>query len=184
MAMKPLPSPDLLRQLLRYEPDTGKLYWRARPVEMFKEGPRQQNACAIWNSRYANKEAFTAYSKGYLVGAINYQNILAHRAAWAIYYGAWPKQQVDHINGQRDNNRLENLRLVSSSENSKNMGRSMKNKSGQTGVSWHKKSQKWSAYIWSNYKKKHLGLFSERNDAVKARKDAELKYGYHVNHGR
>lgn len=184
MAKKDLPTPEMLRNLLRYEPETGKLFWRERPVEMFNEGHRQKNACSIWNSKYSDKEAFTSNSKGYLVGAVNYQNMLAHRVIWAICYGHWPEKQIDHINGCRSDNRLSNLRIVSNADNSKNMKKSSCNTSGQTGVSWNKNAQKWSAYIWTNYKKKHLGLFNNYIDAVKARKMAERTHGYHQNHGR
>ena len=92
------PSPDLLRELLRYEPDTGKLFWRERPIEMFT-ADRHMNA---WNARYKNHEAFTADDgKGYRQGKIFNKATKAHRVIWTIHYGAWPDDQIDHITASK-----------------------------------------------------------------------------------
>lgn len=174
MTDKNLPSPELLRKLLRYEPDTGKLYWRERD-ECRKE----------WNTRFANKEAFfTEGARGYNQGCINGVRFYAHRVIWAMSCGKWPAEQIDHINGIRTDNRLENLRPVSKSENAKNQKRSRSNTSGVTGVYLHKKANKWMAYISSGANRKYLGIFSSIEDAIAARKDAEVKLGFHPNHGR
>lgn len=187
MATRLLPTPTELRQLLDYNPETGKLFWKERPVEMFAQRgrvPREQGA-KMWNNRWAGREAFTATgTAGYKVGALNFVNSSAHRVIWALHYGEWPKEQIDHINGIRDDNRISNLREVSDAENKKNTKRRADNKSGQQGVSWYSKIQKWSAEIKVDGRKLRLGQFSALPDAIAARKLAEKKYGYHENHGR
>lgn len=181
-----LPSIDTLRLLLRYEPETGRLFWRERPVSMFADGGHSAAHCAAkWNAKFAGKEALAALNKrGYLVGSIFNGDVTAHRAIWAIVHGEWPQRQVDHINGNRTDNRISNLRLVTNAENSRNAARSRNNSSGVTGVHWFKKSGKWQASIMVNKRSLHIGLFTDFEDAVAARKAAEAKHGFHKNHGR
>lgn len=175
MAKRQLPSPEDLRQLLRYEPATGKFYW----LQSEKKPPQ-------WNGRWAGKEAFTCESNGYLWGRIDWRLYPAHRIAWAISYGEWPKGQIDHINGCRGDNRLANLREVDQSTNSMNAARPSHNTSGHIGVSFEKRRKRWEAHIGvpGTGRKKHLGYFDEIEEAVAARKAAERQFGYHKNHGR
>ena len=186
MAKTELPTPEELRKLLRYEPDTGKLYWLERSAEFFEDGKRSaETACRCWNARHAGKEAFTADDgRGYRTGQIFNCLYLAHRVIWAMVHGAWPADQIDHINGVKDDNRLENLRSVTSGENSRNHPRRADNSSGVTGVTWRPNGSKWTAQISVNDRQVHLGVFIKKDDAVAARKAAEIKYGYHENHGR
>src|SRR3546814_6825516 len=102
------PNPDLLRSLLHYAPDTGALSWRARPVDMFTGAPQgAERAAASWNARYAGKPAMAGVSRqGYARGAIFDRVYLAHRVAWAIHYGSWPSEEIDHINQDRKSTRL------------------------------------------------------------------------------
>ena len=174
------PTPDLLRELLRYEPDTGKMFWRERPIEVFAS----EGAGKTWNTRRKNKEAFTADNKGYRIGKILNKKFQAHRIAWAIHHGAWPYDQIDHINGVKDDNRIENLRVVTSVENARNAAISKNNTSGVMGVRWYEDKSKWRAVIQCNGKSIHLGYFTSKDDAIAARADAEVKYGFHENHGR
>lgn len=187
MAKRPLPTPEELRQLLRYEPETGKLFWRERPVELFAAGGKftKEHGAKVWNARWANQEAFTATAKeGYKVGAVFFKTMRAHRVIWAIVHGNWPKEQVDHINGMRSDNRITNLRCVSDAENKKNMKRYSNNVSGKAGVSWYSRIAKWSAEIKVHGRKIRLGQFNVLEDAIAAREAAEVKYGFHRNHGR
>jgi len=120
---------DQLHELLRPDFHSGRLFWRVRPLKFFTDGkyPAKQNAYA-WNSRYAGKEAFTADNgRGYKVGGIFNQQYYAHRVLWAMHEGAWPAEQIDHINGIRDDNRLINLRAVSRTENNRNASQSQEN---------------------------------------------------------
>ena len=87
---------------------------------------------------------------------------------------------VDHIDGNRSNNRWANLREATRKTNARNMKRPSNNTSAVAGVSWHKKAGKWRAFLAG----KHLGLFVSKSDATRARKTAERKLGFHPNHGR
>ena len=166
---------DYLRQRLRYEPETGKLYW------LNYEGMPKW-----WSIRYAGKEAFTARNgQGYKHGRFCSVTVRSHRVAWALHYGEWPAEQIDHINGVRDDNRIANLRAVSNQENQKNAKKQSNNTSGVVGVSWVNAARKWQVRINTPNKTQHyLGLFDTLEGATKARKGAEIKYGYHENHGR
>jgi len=187
MADKSVPCPTVLRQLLRYEPETGKLFWLHRGPEWFKNGQKTAaHNCAVWNARYSNKEAFTAIgSHGYMTGSVLDIKILAHRAVFALEFGLWPEFQVDHINGNKLDNRLANLRSATNAENARNMSLSSANKSGVTGVFWLSEYRKWLAYIGiCGGKRENLGRFNRIEDAIIARKSAEIRHGYHQNHGK
>jgi hypothetical protein len=106
-----------------------------------------------------------------------------HRLAWFYTYGEWP-DNIDHINGIRDDNRIINLRSVTDKENQKNQKIRDDNTSGFVGVSWCKERNKWASYINHNQKRIPLGRFSDKADAIKARMRANKKYGYHENHGK
>jgi hypothetical protein len=186
MTNEDLPSPDLLRKLLRYDPDTGKLFWVRRTPDMFSdEGQRSTSRCARWNSRYAEKEAFTSIgSGGYRIGKIFKKHFLAHRVIWAMQNGHWPKDHIDHVSGDRTDNRIENIRDAGRRENNRNQKRRSDNTSGVTGVSFMKQTGKWTAYINSDAGFVYLGVYSEKAAAISARRKAEKRIGYHKNHGR
>lgn len=163
---------DYLRQRLRYDPDTGKLYWR-----------EYSNIRPGWNERYAGKEAFTyVCTHGYLTGCVDNRRLRAHRVAWAIFHGECPDVEIDHINHIRTDNRLANLRLVTTSENARNQMRPRSNKSGVIGVRL-KSSGRWEAAIRTDGRRRYLGSYVNFDDAVAARKAAERQHGYHENHG-
>ncbi len=98
---------------------------------------------------------------------------MAHRLAWLFVHGVWPKEQIDHRNGIRDDNRFVNLREATLAENNQNRGVSPRNTSGHTGVYFNKKTGKWHAEIMTNRRKKHLGCFNDIEDAISARKAAK-----------
>ena len=174
MAALSLPAPEYLRQRLRYDPETGKLYWRGH-----------ESMSASWNARWDGRGAFTARnSSGYLTGQIDARPHKAHRIVWAIVTGAWPEGHIDHIDHDKGNNRFENLRDVSRSENARNMPMSSSNTSGVTGVGWYPKTQKWRAHIDVNGRSVSLGHFARFDDAVAARVAAETDFAFHSNHGR
>ena len=172
---------ETLRELIAYDADTGKLFWLPRDAK-FCKNEHQANA---WNAKYARSEAGVAIdTHGYKTITILKKPYLAHRLIWAMHYGVWPNGQIDHINGDRSDNRIHNLRDVSQSENQRNSKRRSDNKSGVPGVSWHSRYLKWQATISSSGKRKCLGYFNDLNEAIQTRRAAEQACGYHENHGR
>lgn len=176
-------SPETLRQLLRYDSTTGKLYWLPRDASYFKGG--RKGSAASWNGRRAGKLALNAdHGDGYLSGEIFRKSVYAHRAVWVLVYGEWPVDQIDHVNGVRSDNRLINLRSVDRPENGKNQARRYDNTSGVTGVGWDKHHKKWRVRIRVNDVLINIGRYINFDEAVAARKDAESKHCFHPNHGR
>ena len=181
MTKTDLPTPETLRKLLSYDPDTGLLTWKRRPIEMFAT----DRAGNSWNTRYCGKPAFAADNgRGYRRGAIFDKHYLAHRVVCAIYHGTWPADHIDHINGDKLDNRIANLRDVTHAENMQNMATRIDNTSGRIGVSWNGIKGKWHSRIRAHGKDRHIGYFTDIEDAIAARAAAEVKYGYHPNHGR
>lgn len=170
-----------LRDLLRYDPRKGDLYWKGRQRSYFNT----DKYCASWNKKYAGSLALHYVNpSGYRMGRILGKSHLAHRVAYALHFGFWPKGQIDHINGVRIDNRICNLRDVSHAENSRNRRLRADNVSGVHGVYWHKRSRKWIARIDIGGKRTHLGFFEDFEAARAARKSAEAELGFHKNHGR
>jgi hypothetical protein len=104
---------------------------------------------------------------------------MAHRFAWAHYYGVWPNGDLDHIDRNKSNNAIANLREATRKQNMQNVSIHKHNTSGYKGVAWHSQRGKWRAYIFNNYTQLHLGLYGTKEDAARARKNAELKYHSH-----
>lgn len=164
-------TPQDLARLVDYDPETGFLIWKSRG------NPRFDN----WR---AGRPAFSQKDRsGYFVGRLAQKNFKAHRVAWAIHYGHWPDGLIDHINGDRADNRIANLRVVNDSANAKNARLSSASTSGITGVTWFARDAKWWAKITVNGRVIHLGYFDKIEDAAAARRAAEREYGFHENHG-
>lgn len=117
---------------------------------------------------------------GYLRIRLKGKQYMAHRLAWLYSYGEWPKY-IDHINHDKTDNRIANLRSVSHTENMKNKPKYKNNKSGITGV--YQMEKNWRVLITSNKKRMHVGYYPSLFDAACARKSAENKLGFHKNHG-
>lgn len=166
MAKKTLPSPEVLRQLLRYEPETGKLFHTTRTPDFFPDTPRRANAMSIWNTRFGGKEAFTCTdAHGYKIGNMLGVGLKAHRVIWAMVHGEWPEHDIDHINGVRDDNRLKNLRHATRAQNLAN-SRKLPTPHGYRGIRPH--GQKWLAIISVNNRPRHVGVFATKEEAARA----------------
>lgn len=177
---RPLPEQSLLQRLLSYDPESGRLVWKSRPIEMFVD----ERSSKSFHTRYAGKGALTAVTKaGYKNGRLLGEVHLAHRVIWKLVTGEDP-QCIDHINGDQTDNRWCNLRNVDQGDNCRNQVRSKRNRTGTTGVFFDEDSQKWLASIRTNGRSKHLGRYSSKEQAIAVRKSAERKYGFHPNHGR
>lgn len=174
-------TPSVVKELLNYDLKTGLLYWRKRDRKWFK----RDQAHGMWNKRYAGKHALCTLDKyGYRSGALFGIPYRAHRVVWAHQTGAWPEGEIDHINGVTSDNRISNLRDVSHLENSRNRARRPQKYDGVTGVRWVPRERGWRAYIGVKGEMLYLGIYDDRDDAIAARKAAEVKYGFHPNHGR
>ena len=183
MAPKPLPDQAVLLKLLRYEPDTGKLYWRRREMSDFSHTKNPSAHARTFNSAWADREAFACVNHGgYRIGAVGAVTFLAHRIIWKMATGHDPLD-IDHINGNRGDNRLINLRSVTRKTNLRNLSMSRRNKSGIIGV--HAvRGGKWNAQIKRNGKSVSLGTFPTKLEAANARRLASQNAGFHENHGK
>lgn len=132
--------------LILYEPTTGKFFT--------KDGKERR--------------LITDHRGYHRFSANKYGMVLAHRAAWAIHYGSLPEQHIDHIDGNKLNNRIDNLRICTHNQNQYNQGIRATNKSGYKGVSYMKSAKRWQAQICCNKKVTHLGLFIHKEDAAHA----------------
>ena len=161
-------SADELKKFVIYEPDTGFFYRVNVQGEISK------------------KQAGALHPTGYRAISAAGLRTYAHRMAWYYMTGEWPgKMYVDHINGDRDDNRFANLRLVSSAENAWNSSIRSHNTSGYKGVSWHKGKQRWIATITVNGKQRQVGQFLTKEEAYRCYCDeAERVHGEHSNLGR
>ncbi len=156
-----------LKELIHYDPATG-IFTRL---------------VALSNSVKVGDVMGNDNGTGYLQASVDGHLYCLHRLAFLYVTGAFPPEQGDHLNHISTDNRWANLRQVTHTENQRNRSLSPKNKSGFTGVSWYKPCKKWAAYIHVNSKQENLGYFHKKSDAIAARKAAEVKYGYHPNHG-
>lgn len=164
---KPLPPITKLKEYLSYAPTTGVIQWVKSPANRVKDNDKV--GCKAKN--------------GYLKFEFKGKQLYCHRVAFALHYGHWPNNQIDHINGIRDDNRILNLRECSSMENSRNSKAPTTNKSGIKGVTRHKDTSKWCAFIHHNRKKYHLGIFDNYDDAKFAVMESrELFHGEFARH--
>lgn len=158
---------DELKKVLHYSPNSGIFTWvlntSCRDVVGTRAGfyVDKYRCIGIYNNTY--KE---------------------HRLAFLYMTGTWPKAQMDHINHIRDDNRWCNLQESTNQQNQRNSTRRINNTSGCTGVYWDTEKSRWMAYIYVDNRRKYLGRYKDKEDAIRARKEAEVKYGFHENHGK
>lgn len=173
-----------IRDRLDYAPETGTLTWREPKREWFAT----LNAFTSWRTRWGGKESGKIRRDGYRAVRLtvdgNGMSFLAHRVAWFITYGEWPRGQIDHMNGDRADNRLCNLRAVSQHENLLNMKCPADSKTGVPGVTWSKHAKRWLVRVNIDKRTKNLGYYLNFEEAVAARRSAEQKHGYYKNHGK
>lgn len=151
---------------------------------MLKELMVYDRNTGVFRSVKDNKILGSDNSSGHLKTQIGTKQYVLHRLAWLYEQGEWPVGIIDHIDHNRKNNAIENLRDVSIKENSKNQRIGKNNKSGVTGVFWNAGKNKWQACIKVDGKNKHLGYFVNIEDAVGVRRTANKTYGFHKNHGK
>lgn len=157
-----------LKELLSYNRKTGKFTWKV------KHGSCMPGDQVVDNS---------IHNRGYIVISIDGKRYPANRLAWLYCYGEMPKSNIGHINHDRSDNRMINLRETVPSESSRNTRIHRSNKSGANGVSWDKFNKKWKVQIMMRGKSKTVGRCKNFEDAVLMRKVANARYGFHINHG-
>ena len=146
---------------LRYAPETGQLYWLNSPTPRVKVG----------------QEAGGKHNQGYRRIKIEGKSYLAHRVAWYLHLGAWPDEDVDHVNRDRSDNRIDNLRLANRRDNIRNLKREG-GSSCYKGVSWDNTRNKWVACIKYEGKNHNLGRYTSEEEAALAyNKVAKEKFG-------
>lgn len=185
MAKRPLPTPKELRQLLRYDPETGKFFWLSRSPDQITAKTRrdQIGKSARWEKLKAGREAGSVNSRGYVMIQVENAMLLAHRVAWAMAYGSWPQRMIDHIDGDTQNNRITNLRDVWA-DNYKNIRMGTTNTSGIVGVRYDAARKKWRASVEHRGFRHNLGSFEDKEEAAKAvRRKREEIGGYTARHG-
>jgi hypothetical protein len=164
-------------RIFRYDDETGKVYWKIKPCPKISEGV-EAGGIQI--------DARTSYRR------IMYENkkYLTHRIVWLMHHGEFPsgeKKFIDHIDGDGLNNKIENLRVVSYSENSKNVRKYKNNTSGFNGVSFDKYSQKYKVYIHIDGKKKVIGFYDTAEEGGLAHELASKEHfgnEYSERHGK
>ena len=149
-----------LREFFRYDPDTGILTTiRYQPGS---HRPVGTNVGHLTGNQYLS---FVFMGRRYY----------AHRVAWLLVTGAWPAHEIDHINGNKTDNRLCNLRAATHPQNEHNVGLTKRNKSGHKGVSWQARTSNWQAGISVNGKRIFLGLFDSLDEAGAAYRNAAAR---------
>lgn len=145
---------EYLYNILNYNKDTGIFTWNKRNNKSF-------------NTNFYNKEAGTIGNHGYLAIKVLNKMYLAHRLAWFYIYRLWPDNDIDHINNNRLDNRIINLREATRKENQQNLKKcySTNKSTGLLGSSFNKKREKYESHITINYIKYSLGFFDTAEDA-------------------
>lgn len=144
---------DRLREVLRYDEDTGKIFWKV--------------SCS--NRAKAGSEAGSRTSKGRMSIAVDGRRYLAHRLAWFYVHGEFPSGEIDHIDGDPTNNRISNLRDVDRTTNAQNNRRAKRiSRSGLLGAFWFERDQCWVSKIRINGKLTHIGYFKTAEAAHEA----------------
>ena len=162
-----------LLECLVYDSLTGTFVWLRRPREHFSTKDKWHK----WNAQYAGRPAGSLCANGYRNIRLRIEGkkyaLFCHRLALAISMGVWPEFEIDHKNGVRHDNRLVNLRVATTGDNSQNLALRSNNTSGLTGVAWDKTKRKWMASIAVSGRSYHLGRFPTRELAHAAYLEAK-----------
>lgn len=167
-----------LHDLLSYDPSTGALTWKARPIRFFPTGrPSPEANMARWNKRHAGNQVQGPDRKGYVRFSLFGEMQRAHRVIWAMQTGEWPAFEIDHRDGDRSNNRWLNLRAAPDGINAANRGAYHDSTSPYVGVSWITAHGKWRAQIGHDGSNHHIGYFDSEEEAAAAyaRKAVEIR---------
>ncbi|TQE92541.1 MAG: hypothetical protein FKY71_19880 [Spiribacter salinus] len=157
-------SQEEVRERFTYNPKTGEFFHKHRPRSMFSSDRDWKK----WNTRYEGNLAGARSYYGYWRIIINRRHYMAHRIAWLWVHGEWPPEDIDHINGDRTDNRISNLRLATRSQNIMNSKRRRTNRSGVKGVRWIPARRKWRAEVGLEGDSHYIGEFDDLRAAEAA----------------
>jgi hypothetical protein len=168
-----------LREFFSYNPHTGELRYRPnRARKWFKS----ERLWLSWNAQFGGKIASARHGTGYECISVNQRYYLAHRVIWAMMTGVWPKEEIDHINQNRADNRWYNLRAATRGENARNISMPSNNTSGVMGVHWFKRLGIWQVY--GGYKGGRIVKYAKTFDeAVVLRERIKQQLGMTERHG-
>lgn len=153
---KQLPTSSRLKEIMEYR--DGVLYWKPN-----------RNGCIV------TKPAGSKLPNGYISIKVDGVPYKAHRLVWAWHYNETPKM-LDHINGIKDDNRIENLRICNDSENARNKTKYKTNSTGYANVVWNKNNNNYNVQISVNKKRLHIGAFNDLELAALVAEEARSKY--------
>ena len=142
---------ERLKELFEYDPESG-LFTRAKAIKGYRKG----------------QQAGTDNGRGYIRLVIDGRGVLAHRLAWFYVHGEWPEGEIDHINRIPNDNRIENLRVVTRSQNLVNKGLDRRNTSGVTNVTFDRHRNRWTAQMRRDGRQYNLGRFTDKERAIEA----------------
>lgn len=153
---------EKLKEILNYDPETGLFKWKERT---WLEGKQK-----TFNVRFSGKIAGSLSNSGYLQIGINNKDYLCHRLAWFYIHGYWPKDYIDHIDRNKTNNKISNLRLATNSENSQNIVKCHPNNkySKLLGAHYDKRRNLYYSVIVINKKRNWIGWFKTAIEAHNA----------------
>lgn len=160
MTLKELITPEILKEHFSYNENTGGVVWVKPTAQRVKVG---------------DKAGYLGVNRYYTIDFCNHKFLL-HRLIWALYYGYWPPNHVDHINRDPSDNRIVNLRLATREENMRNMNSHKGSLSTYKGVSWNKRAKKWQARIYRCGKSYYLGVFKTEKEAAEAYNNFDKEY--------
>jgi hypothetical protein len=165
---KELPSRDFIASVLEYNAETGVLRWKVSTSRCVRVG----------------QVAGSVLPNGYLYVGIGGRRFLAHRIIWLLTNGEWPAGLIDHINGQKCDNRIANLRVCSHAENTRNSRTPRNNTSGVKGVSWDNAKKAWDVGIRMYGRNIRAGSFKDFEEAKRAIVELRQRlHGEFANHG-
>jgi len=161
---------SFLRECFDYDPETGIVRWRERPLSHFSD----EGLWSSWNIRFSGKQAGSPIKTGYLLASITPRDekrfgVYVHHIAWALTTGEWPKNEIDHRDHDRANNRFNNLRQATHAQNHQN-------RKTVRGTTYEPRTGKWCARIHVDDRNIHLGTFGTEAEAREAYLKAKTKH--------
>jgi hypothetical protein len=166
-----MPTQAYLRECFDYDPETGILRWKVRPLAHFKNAHGMNS----FNAQHAERECRRPMPKGYLTVNIAGRSYLVHRLVWKLTTGQEPTGEIDHKNGVRDCNRWDNLRDATHQQTAINRGATVASRTGVKGVHWDDSKRCYTVFITVGGRTKYCGRFDDIEAARQRQRAAEVE---------